>query len=233
VLEAEIPSKPIEPVKKQHQSKKQIRSETSNADVNNNNTKISSPNRNHIKAASHSPATSTTPSAPPHNNPHRQQQHQLDGRSETTTESESFKLKERKIVVRLHHNREIALNILAINEYQYIHPSQFIQMTGMQEWTLDAALKKATDNPNEFEPFSRSFELSEKTEILFDWLQARLNMDISELTKVELIRYDKLNILLDNLLQKDHAAEFKNKLIRAKNVRPDSPTPSFSYDYEM
>lgn len=136
-------------------------------------------------------------------------------------------------MVRLHHNREIPLNILAINDHQYIHPSQFIQMTGMQEWALDVALKKATDNPNEFERISKSFELSEKTEILFDWLQARLNMDISELTKVELIRYDKLNILLDKLLQKEHATEFKNKLVRAKNVRPDSPTPSLSYDYEM
>lgn len=133
-------------------------------------------------------------------------------------------LKERKLSVKIPRRKEVFLNILAINQYAYIHAKQIIVLLGVSQTVLDQMLKglveraqASTDGGNGLDYYIR-IELTEATRDIFGWLNTRVGLDTANLTSVNMLRYDKLDIFFDNLLVHELAVRYKDLVKKAKQI---------------
>lgn len=137
--------------------------------------------------------------------------------------SGDFDLKERKILVKIPRRRDKNLNILAINNRAFIHPSQLVALAGVADKAVSSALTgliESATTPAAKRSFHVDIKASEATCDIFEWITSRLGIDTSELDSVTMLRYDKMDFFLDNLLRVDIAAKYKTFVAQGKNVPP-------------
>ena len=137
--------------------------------------------------------------------------------------SGDFDLKERKILVKIPRRRDKSLNILAINNRAFIHPSQLVALAGVAEKAVSHALDflvASATTPAAARSYHVDIKSSDATCDIFEWITSRLGIDTSELESVTMLRYDKMDLFLDNLLRADIAAKYKTFVAQAKNVPP-------------
>lgn len=129
-------------------------------------------------------------------------------------------LKERKLLIKIPRRHDKYMNILAINKHAYIHPSQLILLTGINELVFDDLLKRVSaESTQKNEYFMRvEAEWGDYTLNIFEWVKTRLGVECHG--NVTMLRFDKIDAFLNYLLKSEVAKRYKEFIEQAKVVRP-------------